>query len=47
MPAMIAADRNPHDANVQIRVRRIQSSDSASPDSTAPTANENGTDIPT
>src|SRR5437868_6161024 len=47
MPAMIAAERSPHDATVQLRVRRIQSFDSASPDNTAPTANENGTDIPT
>ena len=32
MPAMIAADRKPHDAIVQLRVSRIQSFDSASPD---------------
>src|SRR5690242_11602725 len=34
IPAMIAAERNPHDAIVQLRVRRIQSFDSASPDNT-------------
>src|SRR5678816_1173689 len=47
MPATIAAERNPHVSTVQLRVRRIQSFDSASPESTAPTANANGTDIPT
>src|SRR6476646_893334 len=42
MPAMMAADKSPHDATVQLRVSRIQSFESASPDSSAQTANENG-----
>src|SRR5689334_16730759 len=47
IPAMMAAERNPQVSTVQLRVRRIQSFDSASPESNAPTPNANGTDIPT
>src|SRR5512141_3302894 len=47
IPAMIAADRKPHDSRVQRRLSLIQRSAVTSPDSIAPTANANGTVIPT
>src|ERR1035437_4696105 len=47
IPAMIAAVRNPHDSSVHRRVILIQSFDPISPESITPTANANGTLIPT
>ncbi len=47
IPAMIAAERKLHATSVQRRVRRIHPSSATSPESIAPIANENGTDIPT
>src|SRR5687767_4085599 len=47
MPAMIAADRKPHDASIQRRERMAHSFDVASFETIAPIAKAKGTDIPT
>src|SRR5687768_12449164 len=47
IPAMIAADRNPHDASIQRRERTAQSFAFASFEKIAPMANAKGTVMPT
>src|SRR5688500_14157449 len=47
MPAMIAADRNPHEASIHRRDRMAQSFCAASSDRMAPIANAKGTVMPT
>src|SRR5678815_1879082 len=47
IPAMIAAERNPHEASIHRRDSTAHSLDVASFDRIAPMANANGTDIPT
>src|SRR5687768_4369727 len=47
IPAMMAAERNPHDASIQRRDSLAHSFDVASLETMAPIANANGTDIPT